>query len=170
MDRWRENAPEGAAPLPNPYDVSGRPRSLAAAYERANVFLANEIDFHRRAIRSDATNSAFATIRPGRRDKTKGDALRPGNKIHGWEKEVARKTAGAAKKIKNVTSSDRPIDYGCKPRRMRFDKGLPGAQRFGNRRKQFMAKKIENDEKRGDKKKDHNRNQSDDGQYELPNA
>mgnify|MGYP004187852611 CR=1 FL=1 len=160
----------GAAPFPNPYDVSGYPRSLAAAYERANIFLANEIDFNRQAIHSDTTNSTFATIRPGRRDKTKGDALRPGNKIHGWEKEVARKTTGVAKKIKNMTLSDRPIDYGCKPCRMRFDKGFPGVQRFGNRRKQFMAKKIENDKKRGDKKKNNNQNQSDDAQYELPNA
>ena len=98
MDRWRENAPVGAVPFPNAYDVSGYPRSLSAAYERANIFLANEIDFHRHAIHADTTNSTFATIRPGRRDKTKGDALRPGNKIHGWEKEVTHKTTGVTKK------------------------------------------------------------------------
>ena len=130
-----QDAPAGALPPPNPCEASGYPSALAAAYDRANAYWANEVDFNRQSINSDATNASSPTIDSykgkSNRGGKRGYNPRPANeKSDAWDKEVTRKTTGAKKKIKDMTLEDKPTDYGCKPCKTRFSKGHPGVQRL----------------------------------------
>jgi hypothetical protein len=177
IERWRVNAPAGVLPLPNPYEVSGYPRMRADAYQRANAYWSNEVDFNRQSVNADTTNTSYSTIdpkkggKPRRRDQRNEDVRPDAEKgKHSWSKVVTHKSTSNRKKIWDMTLPDKPIDYGCKPCKICFQKGFPCIQHFGNSYKEYMEKKIDKDRNPKPKGGDKKEKEGNDGEYQIPDA